>query len=150
MENLRLNLTRKTYNELVEASHESPDDEIIFVGIGDREEASWKVTEAFQIKNDSMEEEGIKTSAFYVGAADDFIKVMMKTRHFNSKAKKDLTMIFHTHPHGASRPSGIDLGRAQFRSIYVIYSPRFKTMNAYFWDGDESKRVWNPINHYII
>lgn len=127
-------------NRIAKYGDGSPHAEVVGIGIGTREESGiWELEEFHEIENVT---DRVKSSHYI--SHPNFVKVMMKTRHFNKNAENDLVTIFHTHPHHLPIPSITDINFAPFRSIYIIYSPALNDMRAYYWDGNEEGREWAP------
>ncbi len=70
----------------------------------------------------------------YVMQPQQMFNVMRQTTMLNKKSKVDLIACIHSHPTGLPIPSIIDIDRAEYDWVYVIYSPVNKKAKAYTYD----------------
>lgn len=72
----------------------------------------------------------------YVMNPSQAFRVYNNTTILNKKADKDLVVICHDHPTGQPIPSSIDLHRAEWEVVYLIYSPLYRKSRAWLYkDG---------------
>lgn len=128
--------------ELIKYGNSSPHDEVIALGTGTIKGDVLTCTEITKIKNvvkDPKYKEiakmyAINDSTDYIPDPGDFFKVISETKLVNSMSTKELVLIFHTHPRNLPNPSSTDIAGANYRAIYVIYSPLYKRIKAYYSD----------------
>lgn len=80
----------------------------------------------------------------YIPDPQQVFDTIKRTKHFDDNAEKHIVGFFHTHPHHLPLPSSEDLAGAGYRGFQIIYSPKFKQAGIYYYDGDETNRVFNP------
>ena len=82
----------------------------------------------------------------YVMDPQQMMNVMRTTTFMDKKAKIDLVASIHSHPTGAAIPSTIDLNRAEYDWVYLIYSPVQKEVNAFTYDHQNKEFYKIPIH----
>ncbi len=128
-----LGISPETYQELVKHGEDSPVHEVCGALLGTKtDEDYWECDEFVPLTNVNRETPEIN----YMPDPNELFQVLNRTTHMNDDADKDLIGIFHTHPHHEPRPSITDLNGAGYQGFYLIYSPKFEKMGAYFYAGD--------------
>ena len=102
---------------------------------------SWKCEEFIPLTNISTENKEVH----YVPDPNEFMSMLRKTTHVSSSAESDFLGIMHSHPNNRPIPSVTDVQGAGYTGVYIIHSPKFKETRAYYYDGNESNRNWDPI-----
>ncbi len=134
-------LTKSLRDEVINQGDKSPTEEICGALLGYRNEKSWRIVEAIQLKNTSENK-----AVHYVPDQNQWYEVLNKTTFLNKDAKLELLGIYHTHPNSEPIASATDINEAGYEGVYWIYSPRYKRSNYYYWDGNEDKRQFKKIN----
>ena len=67
----------------------------------------------------------------YLMSPQGTIDALKDTSFVDKKSKKDFVAIWHTHPRGSSRPSAIDLMRAEYDVAYIIYGMGTDTIQSW-------------------
>jgi len=71
----------------------------------------------------------------YVVDPQGFFDVASRTRLLDKDAEQELLAVYHSHPIGLPVPSKVDVARASYRIVYIIYSVQAGMMKAWRWDG---------------
>ena len=66
-------------------------------------------------------------------------KILEKTTLINKDSDEDFIAIWHTRPNGAPIPSDVDLKRATYNVVYLIYSPILQEVRAYNFDKKNNR-----------
>jgi len=143
---MKLNVTKEILEAMIKYGDNSPDLEVCGALIGETDESSYTCTEFIPLTNRSNKDKAVH----YIPDQNEFFKVLQRTTHFDKSSKLDLVGIFHTHPHHAPIPSHTDIFGAGYAGIYVIYSPKYKEIKSYYYDGQESTRFFSPSNILTI
>jgi len=120
-------LKKSHYKEIVAHCESSPDREVcgVITGVGNR------ALEVHRLDNVAQGAGNVH----YTAEPQQFFEVVSKTRLFDKEARLDLVGVYHSHPRGRPYPSLIDVARAGYRTVYIIYSCTAQTMKAWFWTG---------------
>lgn len=132
------------FNQVLDHGNSNLTDEVCGAGIGRKLNDLWLVEKFIPITNVVKQKQyqhiknyyGVSDITDYIPDPNELYQVLSSTRHMHSDAKFDLIMIFHTHPHCRPRPSYTDRIGASFEAIYLIYSPLYKNLGAYYTVGD--------------
>ena len=81
----------------------------------------------------------------YIPDPNEWFQVLQKTT-LDKDSEISLVGIYHTHPQSPPIASTTDIEEAGYAGIYIIYSPRYKKANTYYYDGDEDKRQFTKTN----
>jgi len=87
--------------------------------------------------NELMMVDNISTKAKevdYVMQPQQMMNVMRETSFIDKKSKVDLIACIHSHPNGLPIPSSIDINRAEYDWVYLIYAPKIDDVKAYTYD----------------
>ena len=141
-----LNITKDIVNAMITYGDNSPDTEVCGALVGKANKSSYTCTEFIPIQNVSNKNKEVH----YIPDQNEFFNVLKTTTHFNTQNNLDLVGIFHTHPHHAPIPSSTDIMGAGYAGIYIIYSPKFKEIKSYYYDGHENTRFFSPSNILTI
>lgn len=114
----------------------------VLTGQVSEDEDVWEVKEFTPTTNVT---DGEFESVHYIPDPGEFFQIIRNTRLVSKKADKDFIGIFHTHPNNLPIPSITDINEAGYKGIYIIFSPKYKNLGFYYWDGDEENRSWKPI-----
>lgn len=68
----------------------------------------------------------------YIPDYNQFFQILKTTTFLDKSSKIDFVGIFHTHPYDLPYPSIIDIKNAGYIGFYIIYSPLFKCMKAFY------------------
>jgi len=129
---MKILIQKSVRQELIKYGEGSPTKEVCGFLLGKRnEEGSWECDEFKPLTNISESQE-----VHYIPDPNEMFSALTETTHMNKDANKDLVGVYHTHPHHAATPSITDLSGAGYRGFYLIYSPKFKKLNAFYYDGD--------------
>ena len=139
---MKLNVTKEILETMIKYGDNSPDLEVCGALIGNfyPYESSYTCTEFIPLTNRSNKDQAVH----YIPDQNEFFDVLKRTSHFDSNSNLDLVGIFHTHPHHAPIPSHTDIFGAGYAGIYVIYSPKYKDIKSYYYDGHENTRFFSP------
>jgi proteasome lid subunit RPN8/RPN11 len=80
---------------------------------------------------------------FYNMHPDDLFQAVKNTTMFGA-ADLDLCGVIHSHPNDKPIPSQMDINRARdagYKIVYVIYSPMYDTIAAWYWNGDMFEEI---------
>ena len=127
-------IQEKIKQDLIDYGDSSLDKEVCGFLLGQKSGDTWSCTEFRALTNVSDNKE-----VHYIPEPNEMFKVLSETTHMNSNAKKDLVGVFHTHPHHEAIPSITDLTGAGYMGFYIIYSPKHKQFNSFFYDGGDPK-----------
>ena len=127
-----LRLTKKLVNELKVYGDSSPANEVCGALLGNKNSTdTWDCTEFTPLTNVTNSNKEVH----YIPDPNEFFQTISRTTHMNKNAKQDLVGIFHTHPHHRPIPSHTDIHGAGYEGVYIIYSPKYKSMEAYYYNG---------------
>lgn len=125
--------------------HAESTKEVCGVMIGARDNYTATVDEIHIIANISKYPE-----IEFLMSPSDFIEAIQKTSMWDKENPrlKDYVGIIHSHPRDHAFPSIRDWHSAKQHELvyggYVIYSPRFGELNAFYWNGHEFRQVGLP------
>jgi proteasome lid subunit RPN8/RPN11 len=137
---MNFSISRDILYEMTSYANSSPD-EIVGAMVGKKQGNSWKCEEFIPLTNISTENKEVH----YVPDPNEFMSMLRKTTHVSSSAESDFLGIMHSHPNNRPIPSVTDVQGAGSTGVYIIHSPKFKETRAYYYDGNESNRNWDPI-----
>ena len=141
------NITQEIYSTILTYGDNSPEYEVCGALFGSiSNQGTYTCTEFLPMTNVSPNDKGVH----YIPDPNEFFKVIKTTKHFNIDNSKDLLGIFHTHPHNKPIASITDITGAGYKGVYMIYSPKYKSTNSYFWDGDEQTRNFKLLDNWKI
>jgi desampylase len=127
-----MEITREVYAKLVSYGNSSPV-EVCGALLGKKNGGSWACDEFVPMTNVSTLDKG----SHYVPDPNEFFQVIKRTTHMTSDAEKDLVGIFHTHPNNRATPSITDVMGAGYEGIYIIHSPKYLEVKAYYYNGTD-------------
>ena len=130
-----IELTQKVYSELISYGNSSPAYEVCGALLGQKTDDAWKCDEFVPMTNVSTQNKG----SHYVPDPNEFFQVIRRTTHMTPNADKDLVGIFHTHPNNLANPSVTDVMGAGYEGIYIIHSPKYNEVKAYYYNGIDRK-----------
>lgn len=125
------------FNRILLHGNSSQFDEVCGVGIGNKNNNIWKILDFITVDNVVKKEEfanlrknlNISPRTDYIPHPMQFINILRKTKHFDTNNKKELVMLFHTHPKNHAIPSLKDVQGAGYNAVYVIFSPRYQEIS---------------------
>ncbi|HNW88130.1 MAG TPA: Mov34/MPN/PAD-1 family protein [Bacteroidales bacterium] len=137
-----LKIRKELLHGLIKYGDDSLYDEVIAVGTGVINKETFICLQITKIKNvvrDPKYKEiaklfDVHADTDYIPDPNELFKVISKTKLFDDTMTDELVLIFHTHPRNIARPSSTDIIGANYRGIYVIYSPLYKEINTYYSD----------------
>ena len=133
---MKLFISPDIHQELITYGEGSPSLEVCGALLGHKtSEDEWTCDEFIPMTNISAE----NPEVHYIPEPQELFAVLDKTTHMHKDAKKDLVGIFHTHPNSLPIASVTDLYGAGYQGFYLIYSPRFKQMGHYYYEGYEPR-----------
>ena len=141
---MNFNISKDTLYEMTSYADDSPD-EIVGAIVGKKQGNSWKCEKFIPLTNVSTENKEVH----YIPDPNEFMGMLRETTHVSPKAENDFIGIMHSHPNNKPIPSITDLQGAGYTGVYIIHSPKFKETKAYYYDGNESERRWEPIEMEI-
>lgn len=146
---------RKVFEEMIAHGNSDLRNEVCGGGLGKNlpdDPHNVRIDQFVPITNVAAKDEfndgpGLKTihgdRADYIPESSEFFRFISKTTHYKKEAPYTLGCIFHTHPGNRPKPSIYDVGGAGYETVYVIYSPCYQEINAYFWES--RAKVFIPI-----
>lgn len=143
---MQFNISQPVYNALISYGNKFPSQEVCGALIGISDQSSYTCTDFIKLTNVSTEDQGHN----YVPDPNEFFNVLKTTTHFSQKNTRQLVGIFHTHPHHLPIPSITDIEGAGYAGIYIIYSPKYTKLNAFYYDGNETHRAFQPVLKKVI
>lgn len=140
------------YDDLVLAGLESPPDaEICCVLLGKPYKKTYQIDAHIAVRNvaaDPLQD--------YILDPRKMGEIYNTTYPFNPKVGKDRRFVgvFHTHPQNHAYPSQKDIEGAQGGNIYLIFSPKYKELNAFWVPQGEGKvpqkPLWRKMDLHLI
>ena len=106
----------------------SPNKEICGIIKGKRFDDVAICNELHQIENIADDE---KQQIDYIMSPQGVMDSIKDTTMVDKKSDTDFVAIWHTHPRGSSRPSAIDLVRAEYDVAYIIYGMGTDTIQSW-------------------
>lgn len=116
------------------------DEEVCGVFTGLLNDAGAVITQFTPVKNVH------ENKSMYKPDPQEFINIMYQTTRLKKDASKDFVGIFHTHPNNRPYDSVFDREGVGHYGIYIIYSPKHKTLATY----NVNENGWMPVNLEII
>jgi len=138
---MQFKILDEVYNNIISYGQNFSSQEVCGALVGYAGQNTYTCHEFKKLSNVSNEDK----SGHYIPDPNEFFAVISQTSHFNHRNKKDLVGIFHTHPHSLPIPSQTDINGAGYAGVYLIYSPKYDQLNAFYYDGDETDRKFTPI-----
>lgn len=121
------------------------ENEVCGLMVGRRDNYTATVTNIYKITNISQHPEDS-----FVMDPTEFLDAIMNTEMWDKDDPKlpDFVGIIHSHPKSHAFPSTADWYHAKTNDLlhggYVIYSPLYDELNAFYWNGHEFKQVGLP------
>lgn len=124
---MNMHMSLKLLTMLKEYGDSSPYSEVIAVLLG-KKHSEYYALEYFN---------GVKNVAdtpdiLYCPDQQEFYDILKTTTAFDAKAGIDFLGIYHTHPMNEAVPSFTDIHSAAYPGIYLIYSPLYQDIKAYW------------------
>ena len=120
--------------------NESPREEICGALLGTKDRGEVIITDYIPLTNISENK-----LVHYIPDPNEWFKVLQKTT-LNKDSELSLVGIYHTHPQSPPIASHTDIEEAGYEGIYIIYSPKYKECNTYYYDGNEKQRQFKRTN----
>jgi len=97
-----------------------------------------------QIENVSKQHKQVD----YVMNPNQLMKELSKTSFIDKNSNIDWVCIWHSHPNGFAIPSGIDLERAEYNVVYLIYGVAEDRIRC--WSYDKEHNDFYEIDLHIV
>ena len=143
---MQFKITKDVYDSIISYGKNFPSQEVCGALVGYSNQSVYTCDEFKKLSNVSEMDQGVH----YTPDPNEFFGVISKTAHFDKANKKELVGIFHTHPHHLPIPSATDINGAGYKGVYLIYSPKYDKLNAYYYDGNEVHKEFIPIESLEI
>ena len=120
--------------KLKDYAFSDPDNEVCGLITGEIQSKVWFADKFHPIKNINADVLGSRDA--YTMDPDESFKIIKNTQIAISNPTRHLIATFHTHPRYTPYPSSIDIAKAAYKVVYIIYSPIYNKFTFNFWNGD--------------
>lgn len=139
---MELKITSSVLNKIVNTCNKRPNKESCGILLGNKKENF--ANEFVEIEN--ITDEYIK-HVDYIMNPNQLMSYLQKTTFVDKNAKKDWVGIWHSHPRNLGIPSSVDLDRAEYNVVYLIYG--MLDGQVMCWTYNKEKNNFRRINYSI-
>lgn len=132
-------LTKLHLDNLINYAKSSPEKEICGLLLGDIVDG---VTGIYKLKN-FIPIRNISDDSYieYIMEPNELLSVLKQTKHFDNNNELSIIGVFHNHPYWSPKPSIYDIEGAGYAGIYLIYSNKDDSIEAWFNEGSDDPNV---------